>query len=75
MASTLLTPPINQSNPPTEDEILNKTGDESWFEPILPGLTKDLEKELIGLVLEYERESYATWRWLNRDWWEAESFW
>lgn len=76
MASTLLTPPVNQTAPqPTEDEILNKTGDEQELDPILPGLTKDLEKELIGLVLEFERESYATWRWLNRDWWEAESFW
>ena len=67
MASTLLTPPISSEQKPeqTEDQILDSAGaGDQEFEPILPGLTKDLEKELIGLVLEYERESYATWRWL-----------
>ena len=59
----------------TEDDILNGDSQDAKDQPLLPGLTKDLEKELIGLVSEFERESYSTWRWQVRDVYEAESFW
>src|SRR5712664_4092113 len=59
----------------SEDDILEGTGKEAKDEPLMPGLTKELEKELIGIVQSYEMESYPTWRWLVRDTYEAESFW
>jgi len=59
----------------TEDDILADGARDARDIPLMPGLTKELEKELIGLVSEYERESYSTWRWQVRDVYEAESFW
>lgn len=64
--------PVRQRS---EDEIINGDSQDAKDQPLLPGLTKDLEKELIGLVSEFERESYSTWRWQVRDVYEAESFW
>jgi len=63
-----------QNRQRSEDEIIDGTGEEKQ-EPIMPGLTKELEKELIGIVMDYEKESYPTWRWLVRDCYESESFW
>jgi hypothetical protein len=65
----------NNSVARTEDDILEGDNDADKDEELMPGLTKDLEKEIIGLIQEYERESYATWRWQVRDVYEAESFW
>src|SRR5512146_728200 len=42
---------------------------------LLPGLTPDLETKLIQLAVEFEQESYGTWRFLYRNFLEAESFW
>jgi hypothetical protein len=62
--------------PKSEDEILDSAFNKSdENEPLMPGLTPELEAALIGLVTEFERESYPTWRFLNRDFLEAESFW
>src|SRR5712664_3364839 len=58
----------------SEDEILSDEYD-AKDKPLMPGLTKELEKELIGLIMDYEKESYSTWRWQVRDVYEAESFW
>lgn len=55
-----------------ESDILE---DEDKDQPLLPGLTKELETKLINLVIEFERESFPVWRFLNRDFFEAESFW
>lgn len=44
-------------------------------EPLLEGLTKELESKLISLVIDFEQESFPVWRFLNRDFFEAESFW
>src|SRR5579884_228965 len=49
--------------------------DDTRFPDLLPGLTRELERSLIGLVLRFEEESFPTWRFLNRDFLEAESFW
>src|SRR5579864_24731 len=65
----------NVANRKSEDDILNGDGSDPLDKQLIPGLTKELEKELIGLVQEYERESYSTWRWQIRDVYEAESFW
>jgi ribosomal protein L37AE/L43A len=59
----------------TEDDILDDFENSTDLEPLMPGLTPELEAALIGLVTEFERESYPTWRFLNRDFLEAESFW
>lgn len=42
---------------------------------LIPGLTKELEEALITLVTDFEAESFPVWRFLNRDFFEAESFW
>jgi hypothetical protein len=44
-------------------------------EPLLEGLTPELEQKLISLVVDFEQESFPVWRFLNRDFFEAESFW
>ena len=72
-------PTTQQTSPDTDEDL--KKGDDADDEEVdkdevlLEGLTPDLEKKLIDLVLEFERESYPVWRFLNRDFFEAESFW
>jgi hypothetical protein len=72
--------PMSQETSPETEEDLRKGDDaddedDKKDELLLEGLTPDLEKKLIDLVLEFERESYPVWRFLNRDFFEAESFW
>ncbi len=61
----------------TEDEILERAvGEPNGESPeLLPGLTPELEQALIGIVQEFERESYTTWRYQYREFLEAGSFW
>ena len=42
---------------------------------LLEGLTPELEKVIITIITDFEQESYPVWRFLNRDFFEAESFW
>lgn len=42
---------------------------------LLPGLTADLETKIIQTIQEFEIESYGTWRYIYRNFLEAESFW
>lgn len=62
-----------EEEPVEDDEDIFKSPDDD--DPLLPGLTKELEAKLIGLVVDFEQESYPIWRFLNRDFFEAESFW
>lgn len=58
-----------------EDANLDEAGEPKKIEPLLDGLTPDLEKKLISLVEQFEQESYPVWRFINRDCFQAESFW
>ena len=68
------TPQVSNPDDQKRLDILNQNPDDV-FEPLLPGLTQELETELTKIVDEFERESYASWRWQFRDVLEAESFW
>jgi hypothetical protein len=72
---------VAASSPPqpqrTEDDIINEGLDgPDGQDELMPGVTKDLEDALISIIVdEYERESYPTWRFQNRDVMQAEAFW
>src|SRR5207302_1171061 len=76
-------PVENEETSPDTEKDLRKgddaddemEGSEDKIQPLLPELTPELEKKLIELVTEFERENYPVWRFLNRDFFEAESFW
>lgn len=62
-------------------DLQNEEADDDLFEekkplePLIEGLTPELETALINIVLDFEQESFPVWRFLNRDFFEAESFW
>lgn len=58
-----------------QTNVLKETAKQDKDVPLLPGLTPDLEAKIIALILDFEQESFPIWRWLNRDFFEAESFW
>lgn len=48
---------------------------QSEFEPLIDGLTPELEKVLISIVDDFARENYWTWRGYVREWLESEAMW
>ena len=64
-----------QPRPQTEEEILEEDGGFSEFEELIPGLTPELEKALLGMAKKFMDESDTTWRYHIHDFLEAEAFW